>query len=653
VATLVFTPRVVAAQSHPGRARVLLLYQQRAESREMEQLTGPLSTTIDHELGGRVDYYVEALDLDRFAGREHYSQLVEYFNDKYRGYHIDVIVPVGSRALRFAIDALRPVLPDAPIVFALAAAPQTDTSALPVNVTGRLSSPWRFVPTLEMAQGLQPDAERIVIVGGAGPSDSTSVAAAVAAARSLRRPLPVEVIQALTLESLLRRVRGIPHQSIVIFANFRRDGAGESFEPRDVLATIARATPAPMYTQLYSYLGEGVVGGAMLRFDTEGVRTGQLVARVLRRRPGDPLPPIEPVQKQFVVDWRQLRRFDLKESRLPPGTVVEFREPGLWQRYGAAVLIAAAVLAAQSLLISLLLLERRRRISAQIATEQQERRAAEMQRQVMHMGRVALVGELAATVSHELRQPLAAIRANAEAGALLATAGSPRDELREIFTTIVDDDERAVEVIQSVRRLLKKDDGFVVEPVDLNRVCREAFPLLQHDAARRGIQLELSIGAPHAIVSGDPVQLQQVVINLLLNAVDAAALSSETHVVVCETKAAPDVVELTVRDSGPGIPPEIEGHLFESFFSTKTDGLGLGLVIVRSIVERHGGRVAVENHPAGGAVFRVHLPAAQSTLADAQEALLTNAVALVGDDERVAAEARVMWDERAERVGRA
>jgi signal transduction histidine kinase len=167
-----------------------------------------------------------------------------------------------------------------------------------------------------------------------------------------------------------------------------------------------------------------------------------------------------------------------------------------------------------------------------------------------------------------------------------------------------------VEVVQSVRRLLRKDDTFVVQPVDLNVVCREAISLLHHDAARRNTRLQLSLAPTPASINGDPVQLQQVVINLILNAVDAASISGGDCFVVVETTIADGAVELAVRDSGPGIPPEVEGHLFESFFSTKTGGLGLGLVIVRSIVERHNGRVSVKNHASGGAVFRIRLPAA-------------------------------------------
>jgi C4-dicarboxylate-specific signal transduction histidine kinase len=239
-----------------------------------------------------------------------------------------------------------------------------------------------------------------------------------------------------------------------------------------------------------------------------------------------------------------------------------------------------------------------------------ERRADETRRQVAHMGRMAFVGELAATISHELRQPLAAIRVNAEAGAQLLTLNpSEAAEAREIFQSIVADDARAVELIEGVRKLLRKEDS-PSTTVDLNGVCRDALRMLQHDAVLRGARLELVLAEESPLVMGDRVQLQQVVLNLALNALESVSVSAGERSVIIVTESAADRAELVVYDTGPGIPTDVQPRLFESFFSTKAGGLGLGLVIVRSIVERHNGRIRVENRPSGGALFRVRFPIA-------------------------------------------
>ncbi len=729
LAAALASPGSAGAVARPPRpTRILLLYQQQAEAPQMVEFTRRLRATIQNELASPVEFYQESLDLDRFATVE---RLARYLEDKYRGFAIDAVVPIGGRALEFASDHLSSVLPGAPVVFALAAVPQTNPSALPANVTGRIAVASRFEPTLSMALGLQPDAGQVVVIGGASAADSQSVAAVNTAIADISDTIHVSFLQGLALDSLLGRLRSLPKRSIVILANFRRDGLGQVFDPVDIVGSLSRASAAPMYTQLRSYIGEGVVGGFVTRFDDEGVRTGRLVVRVLRRAPGEPLPPVEIVDNSFVADWRQLRRFGLSEALLPMGADVLFRESTAWERYRTAALTTLGLIAAEALLIGLLLLERRRRklsqelsravlasLSAQIAildregtiirvneawrdgarfgevethgnavvgwnyleecrraeargseeagkvrrgveavlerrawpfrheyrwstpdehayeifvdrlqvseggaivthldiTDRRlaERRAEETRRQVAHMGRLALVGELSATMSHELRQPLAAIRANAEAGARLLTLEPPDlREVRDIFQSIVGDDKRAAEVIEGVRKLLRKDEVFATT-VDLNQVCQESVRLLQHEAELRQTRLELSLSATNPTVAGDPVQLQQVVLNLMLNGMEAASSSAAERAVFIHTEMNADGVELTVHDSGPGLPANVRPRLFDPFFSTKTGGLGLGLVIVRSIVERHHGRVRAENHSLGGALFTVRLPPASS-----------------------------------------
>lgn|GEM_PF-2903734 len=871
-------PTSTLAQTSRHPTRILLLYQQQAEAPTMVEFTRSLRLTVSEALRDPVEFYQESLDFDRFDEIERSSALTSYFGEKYGGFPIDLIVPVGGRALGFAIDNLRSVFPGVPVVFALSAAPQTNPGTLPPGVTGRLAGSSRFVPTFALARALQPDAERVVIVGGSSPADSNTVTSAV---QAVHNALPVTTLQGLSLDTLLTRLHRLPKRSIVILANFRRDGLGQVFDPVDLVGTMARASSAPMYAQLRSYIGEGLVGGSALSFDEEGARTGDLIVRTLRRHPDEPMPPVEMIKHSSAVDARQLRRWKLDETRLPRGTDVLFREPSLWEQYRTTVLIGLGVISVEALLIGLLLVERQRRRRAQLAVQEQaayehtmaglttdavrhvpddapraledalariglyagasiatlvqrpdnevdeplrlswhagenghasesapvenglgsrsrleiplvadgtsigrlelqrsdghgwpaalirrldsageilasamarsraareihrgeelnravlaslsaqiaildhrgtiirvndawrevardggggggggggvirgafvganyldecrraelrgcgdardvregieavlerrswpfrreyrsrepderwfevyvdclqvseggaivthfdvtdrrlaERRAEETRRQVAHMARMAFVGELAATISHELRQPLAAIRVNAEAGVHLL-AGTPGDvaEAREVFRSIVADDARAVELIEGVRKLLRKEES-TTTTVDLNEICRDAARLLQHDAVLRNTRLELSLAEEPPLVTGDPVQLEQVVLNLALNGLEATStiLPPSERCVVIRTEPGPDYAEVLVRDSGTGIPIDVQPHLFESFFSTKTEGLGLGLVIVRSIVERHNGRILVENQPLGGALFRVRLP---------------------------------------------
>ena len=239
-----------------------------------------------------------------------------------------------------------------------------------------------------------------------------------------------------------------------------------------------------------------------------------------------------------------------------------------------------------------------------------ERDAAETRRKITHMGRVVLIGEMAAAVSHELSQPLAAIRANAEAGVILS--GRPHAssfDAKEIFEDIRAAGLRATQVVEHIRMLLR-DQPPQTAAVDVNEVCRSAVQLIKRDAALRRTKVNLELDECAPAIVGDSVQLQQVVLNLVLNALDAMMTSDREREVTVGTREESDAVEIYVSDTGDGLPADVQAHLFESFFSTKPKGLGLGLVIVRSIVERHHGRIQAENGSGGGALFRIFIPSA-------------------------------------------
>jgi C4-dicarboxylate-specific signal transduction histidine kinase len=223
------------------------------------------------------------------------------------------------------------------------------------------------------------------------------------------------------------------------------------------------------------------------------------------------------------------------------------------------------------------------------------------------MGRVATLNELASAVSHELSQPLSAIRINAEAGALLLARTPPEvDEARLALQEIVRDDARAAEVVKHYRALLHQK-GTTNAAVDVNALCRNTAKLMDPEVTGRRATLELELEPDVPLVRGDPVQLQQALMNLTLNALDAVTASA-TREVGIRTATKNGNVEVEVTDTGPGLSPDVQQRLFEPFFSTKPHGLGMGVPIVRSIVERHHGSLRAENRAEGGARFTVTLP---------------------------------------------
>ena len=227
-----------------------------------------------------------------------------------------------------------------------------------------------------------------------------------------------------------------------------------------------------------------------------------------------------------------------------------------------------------------------------------------------HVGRVSTLGELTVSLAHELSQPLTAILTNAEAAdSLLQNDAFDREEVRAILQDIASDDRRAAEVISRLRGLLKHDP-LERAPLDVNEITREVERLVRADAMTREvpIRLDLAVGLPR--VHGDRVQLQQVLLNLILNGLDAMReTSASDRILLLETAPdGADAVRVIVRDGGPGIEPDRLDHIFDAFHTTKPGGLGMGLAIARSIVEAHGGRLWAENTPGGGATFIFTLP---------------------------------------------
>ncbi len=228
--------------------------------------------------------------------------------------------------------------------------------------------------------------------------------------------------------------------------------------------------------------------------------------------------------------------------------------------------------------------------------------------ELAHASRLSVVGELTASIAHEINQPLGAILSYAEAAELLAADKPGLDQVRQILAEIRHEDLRASDVIQRVRSLAHKE-ALERRPVDLNQLVVDVLQVVRLDAARRGIELDLQVTRDMPLVSGDRVHLQQVILNLILNAMEAMAESPATgRRVLLRMNREESGVQIVVTDTGPGIAPVVVPRLFESFFTTKKHGMGLGLSIARSIIEAHEGRIWAENTPGGGATFRIFLP---------------------------------------------
>lgn len=244
-------------------------------------------------------------------------------------------------------------------------------------------------------------------------------------------------------------------------------------------------------------------------------------------------------------------------------------------------------------------------------------RAEDANRQLAHVHRLAGMGALTGMIAHEVNQPLGAILANAEAAEmLLERPDPPLGEIREILADIRRSDLRADEAIRHIRTLLRRQE-LKIEPLRIDAIIRDVLQLVAGDASRRRIAMRIDADGALPLAAGDPVHLQHVILNLVLNAMEAMANTpaGERQLIVRARHGGSRHLQVTIEDRGRGIPPEELCTVFESFFTTKPSGMGLGLSIARSIISAHQGRIWAENNEAGGASFHFTLPVAEATAA--------------------------------------
>lgn len=248
--------------------------------------------------------------------------------------------------------------------------------------------------------------------------------------------------------------------------------------------------------------------------------------------------------------------------------------------------------------------------------KQNEQETVQLRQEIAHVGRVSTMGQLASALAHEINQPLGAILRNAEAAEMFLQSTSPDlEEVRAILADIRSDNGRATTVIGRMRRLLKRNE-LDAELLDVNELVGDVAALVRSDARARRVSLDVSVSRDLLQTRGDRAHLQQVLLNLIINGMDAAGTADviDRRVGVKARLDDSNLIEVAVSDTGPGVPDAIRTNVFEPFFTTKSNGMGMGLAISNSIIAAHGGRLWIDPDDGAGATFRFTLPVAEAEL---------------------------------------
>jgi signal transduction histidine kinase len=497
-----------------------------------------------------------------------------------------------------------------PIIYCCAAILSGGARDLPPDIPGVVQD-FDWAGTLDLAQHLQPNAKTVFIVSGASNADRRRDRETFSQLQPVLQNYDIRYLAGLPYDELLKQLSRLPRDSIVLLKRVFEDGSGRS-RGAEFAEELSKASAAPLYSSSATYFGSGIIGGRMDSFTSQGAKVADFALEILSGKDPSTLPHQTRLPLHYRVDARQLARWGFAQSSLPPGTSVGFRQPTLWELYQKTTMLVLLVFSVLVGFIALLLIEIRKRHKAEEVGKAAQLQAELRRKEVTHLMRVGVISELSGGIAHELGQPLAAILANAQAAQqLVATNKLERSEIVEILEDIVEEDRHAREVINRLRGLLKKEEQ-KAGLINLNDQISSTLRLVHSELVSRRIKLQTDLDAHLPPIMGDRVQLQQVFLNLMVNAMDAMASMpvSERALSVSTRSTVKGNVEVSISDHGPGISPDQLKRVFEPYFTTKEHGLGLGLPICSRIISSHHGQLTVSNAGGGGVVAIVSLPVA-------------------------------------------
>jgi len=571
-----------------------------------------LRTTLERELGHPVDVYHFSLDVARFPRPNHEAQLCEFLTLRYQENKLDLVAAIGAPAMRFVVHKCDRLYANIPVIVTGIERRRVPLD-LPRSTTTSVAGEVDLPGHIENILRLLPDTRRIVMMHGASAYDQFW---AKENRRELQRfagRVDIAWLEGLSFADMRTQVAKLPAGTVVFLGLIVLDAAGMQIGREEALERLREVSSVPIFGYFESYVGKGIVGGKLYPDLEAGVEAGRTAIRILKGEVPSAIEPRVIRETRPTYDWRELQRFGIREERLPPDSEIRYRQQTVWEAYRWHIAAAIALLLLQAVLITGLVLQRARQQRAEAERKTAETEVQLVRTELAHVTRVSTLGELSGSLAHELNQPLAAILSNAQAARRFLATGdaTDRQEVGEILDDIVDADKRAVEIIQRMRSMVKR--GILdARPLDLPGAVREVMQLLHSDAVLRHVDvaLEAEPGLPE--VYGDRIQLQQVVLNLLLNAFDAMKelQGNERIAVVNIDRDGEQMLKVTVSDVGHGLSEESLPRVFEAFYTTKTDGLGMGLSISRSIVEAHRGRLWAENNRSHGATFSFTVPIA-------------------------------------------
>jgi signal transduction histidine kinase len=560
-----------------------------------------------------IDFYEVSLDTARVQDSQDEGPFVEYIRAVLSGRKLDLIVPVGAPAAFFLQRHRQAIFPTTPMMIVGADVRRisgTPRAANDVTVLLDLDLPAYLRNILQ----LRPETTDIAVVVGNSPVERYWTSELRRDFQRFADRVNIIWLNDLTFDEMLNHAAAMPPQSAIFWFLLSEDAAGVPYSQDRALEMMREVSAAPIFGMGDFELGRGIVGGPLMQTSALGRQAAEVGLRILRgeTRGGS----IELPNVTFgapMYDWRELQRWNISEARLPADSIVQFRQGSIWQQHRLEIMGALAIVILQAALIAGLMFERQARKRAAVVAGKAKMESDFYRENLAHLARVHTVGKMSTAIAHEVNQPLVAIKnyAVAARGRLMRTGGLSLAKVQELLDKIEEQASRAGDVLQSLRAMVRKHEPEAAE-TELGELIADTLKLMEMEGRNANIRIEAAISPELPPVLVDGIQIQQVVLNLARNAIEAieeAGISSGViKVAVIGTEK--NEVAVSVSDCGPGIAPEDAKHIFDPFHSTKRGGLGVGLSISRAIVEAHGGRMSLAPNQGGGCVFQFTLPVA-------------------------------------------
>jgi len=727
VVSLLSTSRALASPSRPINVLVMHWYDRAYSSNDEFDRTLQAALNASAPKGVGVEYYSEYLETNRFPGEDQTAILSEYLRQKYAGRRLDVIISGVSQTLDFLLKYRHDLFPSVPIVFASERPVRGDVVA-EAGAAGFIFGN-TYAKTLNLARKWHPRTKQLFVVSGTLNHDKSFESMVRDDLRSYESRVTITYLTDLAPDELMARIRTLPKDSLILYVWQQvLDAQGRLLETRDVLARVAHEAKVPIYGKSFAMIGRGIVGGYVWTQEGTADKLAEITMRIVNgTQPKDIPVGIAPDVPMF--DWRQLQRWGIDEDRLPPGSMIRFRDLTLWQQHKWRIAGIISVLVLQAVLIGALFVQRKRAQRAQRVLQESEERFRNManttptmiwvfgpdqqctfvnrawltftgrkieqergagwlecvhpddrdrvsracssafermapfqveysfhradgeyrsllctgvpcfQKDAVFAGyigscvditdlkraqeralagqKLELMGMLANGVAHDFNNLLAGILASTElALSELSEGVDCKEELLQISAA-------AGLGAQVVREMMIFGGTAkpVLGPVDCALIVREISQVLKVSISKSAI-LKTELADDLGVVIGNPAQIHQLIMNLVVNASQAIGdqegeicvrvktLRPEQRTESEHASNLPDgeYVLLEVADTGAGMTEKIKARIFDPFFTTKPGGRGLGLAVAQGVVRAHGGIMNVFSAPGRGTTFQVFLP---------------------------------------------